>query len=267
MRLRRLFPEPGDVTVDEAIAGLRLGERAPPQRPYVALNMIATVDGRAAVGGGTRSLTGDADRAVMAHLRTQADVVMIGAGTLRAESYGRRLVGDPALRDKRRAEGLEPDPLVCLVSGRLDLPADLGLLSEAGARVLVATASAGTLGTRPANVEYLRVGAAETRDTGAAPAPGDAPLDLRAVLAALRADHGARSLLCEGGPRLNAGLLALGLVDELFLTLTARVAGGAGPTIVDGGGFEGLVALRLEGVLEADGDLFLRYRRVPSGLL
>jgi len=235
--------------VEEVVAGLELGRAAPPERPYVVLNMIATVDGRAAVRGGTREISSPADRAMLVHLRTQVDAVMVGAGTLRAEPYG-RLVRDPALREKRRREGLEQDPLACLVSGRLELPADLPLLADPHSRVLIATASKGTVERATASVEYLR---------------GDAEqLDLGGVLGALRAEHGVRSLLCEGGPRLTADLFARGLVDELFLTLAATVAGGEeGPAIVARAPLEELVALELVWVLEAEGDLYLRYRAQP----
>ena len=248
MRLRRIHPDRADVAVQEAIGGLALGDRAPIDRPYVALNMIATLDGRAAVGGGTRAISSAVDRALLAHLRTQADAVMVGAGTLRAERYG-RLVRDPALRDQRRREGLEPDPLAVLVSGRLDLPDGLPLLADPDSRVVIATGSAEAV-EAAAGVEYIR-GAGER-------------LDLAAVLRTLRADHGVRSVLCEGGPRLNAQLFALELVDELFLTLAASVAGGGeGPAIVGPGTLEGPLALELVWVLEAGGDLFLRYRARP----
>lgn len=249
MRLRRLHPDRADLTVDEAIRGLRLGDRAPASRPYLALNMIASVDGRAAVGGGTRAISSPVDRSLLVHLRTQVDAVMVGAGTLRAEPYG-RLVRDPALRAKRRHEGLAPDPLACLVSGRLDLPADLPLLADPDSRVLIATLAPDTIAGARARVDYVR-GAGER-------------LDLQAVLSGLRSQRGVRSVLCEGGPQLNAGLFALGVVDELFLTLAATVAGGAeGSAIVAEAPLPASLDLELVWALEAAGDLFLRYRARP----
>ena len=249
VRLRRIHPDSADVAVEDVIAGLDLARDAPADRPYVALNMIATVDGRAAVRGGTRAIASSLDRAMLVQLRTQADAVMVGAGTLRSEPYG-RLVRNPALRDKRRREGLEPDPLACIVSGRLDLPRDLPLLADRHSRVVIATGSTETLQPAGASVEYLR----GERDR----------LDLARVLRALRGEHGVRSLLCEGGPRLNAHLFAGGLVDELFLTLAATVAGGdEGPAIVARAPFEELVGLELRWVLEGGGELFLRYRVRP----
>ena len=243
--MRRIHPDAAEAELESLVAGLDLGRDAPAGRPYVVLNMIATVDGRAAVRGGTRAISSPLDRAMLVHLRTQADAVMVGAGTLRAEPYG-RLVRDPALRDKRRREGLEPDPLACIVSGSLELPQDLPLLADPHSRVVIATGSRATVGPARAHVEYLRGDAAE--------------VDLACVLGALRSEHGVRSVLCEGGPRLNAGLFAGGLVDELFLTLAAAVAGGEPAAIVAGAPLEQLVGLELVWVLEGEGDLFLRYR-------
>jgi riboflavin-specific deaminase-like protein len=244
--LRRLYPEPGELTPDAAVSGLRLAELAPSDRPYVVLNMVATVDGRAAIKGGTRLISSAADRAVFHHLRTQADAVMVGAGTLRAERYG-RLVRDPALREKRLREGLSAEPLACLVSGQLELPPDLPLLDDPDSRVLVMTASEGSLASVRASIDYLRAGAA--------------PIDLRAMLARLRMEWGVRSVLCEGGPTLNAGLLRHRVVDELFLTVAPVLSAGAeAPTIVGGPPLPDLLGLRLVWALGCDAELFLRYR-------
>ena len=245
-RLRRILPEHAELTPTEAIAGLGLGGRAPPERPYLVLNMVATADGKAALGGRTKGLSGPTDRRVFRELRTQADAVMVGAGTARTERYG-PLVRDPALREKRRREGLAPDPLACLVSGRLDLPGDLPLLRDPDSRVVVLTASRAALPEVPARVEYLRE-------------PG-APLHVSSLLGRLRGELGVRSVLCEGGPTLNASLLREGLVDELFLTLSPMLIGGArGLTIVAGEPLPAPVELELLWLLESGGHLFLRLR-------
>src|SRR3954447_14034292 len=115
MALRRLYPEPGEVAVEDAVAGLRLAEHAPDGRPYVIDNMVATADGRAAIEGRAGPIGSEADREMFLRLRTQADCVMVGAATLRAERYG-HLVRDPALRAAREAEGLEPEPLGCVLT-------------------------------------------------------------------------------------------------------------------------------------------------------
>jgi riboflavin-specific deaminase-like protein len=241
--LRRLLPEPGEITADELVRALRFGELAPSDRPYVVVNMVATADGRASVSGRTAPLSSVPDRQLFHALRTRVDAVMVGAGTVRAERYG-RLVRDTARRDQRRAAGMHPDPLAIVVSGRLALPPDVPLLQDPAQRVVVVTASDGVVDGCAAQVEYVRC----------------APVDLAAALARVRADHGVRSILCEGGPHLNASLLVAGLVDELFLTTVPKLAGCAGAlTIVDDAPLREPLALELVWLLESGGELFARY--------
>ena len=241
--LRRLLPAPGELTADELVQALHFGELAPAGRPYLAVNMVATVDGRASVLGRTAPLSSVPDRQLFHALRTRVDAVMVGAGTLRTERYG-RLVRDAARREQRRAAGLAPDPLAIVVSGSMRLPADVPLLQDRDSRVVVVTASDGVIEGCAAQVEYLR----------------SSPVDLAAALARLRGDHGVRSILCEGGPHLNASLLAAGLIDELFLTTVPKLAGGAGAlTIVADAPLREPLALELVWLLESAGELFARY--------
>lgn len=242
--LRRLLPAPGSLTTDELVAELDFGSHAPDGRPFVALNMVCTVDGRASVAGRTAAISSAADRQLFHALRTRVDAVMIGAGTLRTERYG-RLVRDPRRREQRVAAGLAADPLAIVVSGRLDLTADLPLLADPDSHVVVITASQASIDGCAARIEYLRC----------------APVDLPRALATLRAEHGVHSILCEGGPSLNAVLLADGLIDELFLTTVGKLAGGAGAlTIVGAAPIDAPRDARLEWLLECDGQLFARYR-------
>jgi riboflavin-specific deaminase-like protein len=246
LSVRRLLPDEATVTVDEAASDLGLGEKAPEDRPYLVLNMVSSADGKATIQGRTRALGSDADRALFHHLRTQADAVMVGAGTVRIEHYG-RMVRLPELREKREREGLDPDPLAVVVSGRLLLTADIPLLADPDSRVVVITAADGELEDCAADVSYLR---------------SDGPeLELGSPLRALRADHGVRSILCEGGPTLNWSLLREGLVDELFLTLSPQLAAGADvPTIVTGDPLGEPLGLELVSLHTGEGALFLRYR-------
>lgn len=238
-----LFPERRRTSPEEMASGLRLGDQAPAGRPYLVLNMVSSLDGRAVIDWRTKGLSTEVDRLLFHHLRTQADAVMVGAGTARIERYGRVAKSDE-LRDKREREGLARDPLAVVVSGRLDLPADLPLLNEPEQEVLIATASDAVLPGLGEQVGYARVG-------------DDLPL----LMARLREDHGIRSVLCEGGPTLNSFLLAAGLVDELFLTLNPKLAGGAAAlTIVAGRELVDPAELSLISVAEGGGDLFTRWR-------
>jgi len=217
--------------------------------------MVATADGRAAIDGSTVGMGGRADRELFHELRTQVDAVMVGARTAAIERYG-ALVRGEADRAKRRSEGLEPEPLACVVSGRLAIPADLPLLACAEARVVVATAAPeGELAPVAAAVSYVR-----------APVPAGRGVALGALLERLRDDHGVRSVLCEGGPELNRALLEADLVDELFLSLVPTItAADDAPPIVTGPRLPVPVGMSLTRVLEHEGHLFLRYRLRRSG--
>jgi riboflavin-specific deaminase-like protein len=247
MDLLPLRPSGSPVSADTLTRGLAFGDLAPPDRPYVVLNMVSTADGRATIEGRAGPIGNEADRELFHQLRTTVDAVMAGARTVKLEGY-HRLVRDPALRAKRVEEGLEPDPLAVIVSGRLDLPADIPLLQDADSRVLVLTGSeAGLHGVR-AQVDYIRSG-------------NDADVQLARALRRLRIDHGVRSVLCEGGPALNASLLRDGLVDELFLSVAAKIDGSPDVLpIVRGLPLGGPVELDLVWALQAESDLFLRYR-------
>jgi riboflavin-specific deaminase-like protein len=237
-----IHPDRREATPEELASELSLGDLAPPDRPYLALNMVSTLDGRATLDGRTRGLSTEADRRFFHALRAGVDAVMVGAGTLRAERYG-RMAKSEEVRARRAAEGRSPDPLAVVVSASLALPADLPLLAEPEQRVVIATASDAELAEAQARVEYVRSG-------------DDLPL----LMAKLRDEHGVGSVLCEGGPTLNSHLLAAGLVDELFLTLNPKLTGGADAfTIVAGRQLIEPAELTLVSVATADGDLFTRW--------
>jgi riboflavin-specific deaminase-like protein len=220
------------------------------QRPYVMLNMASTLDGRASIGGRSGPIGNRADRELFHALRASVDAVMVGAGTARVERYG-RIIGEPASRLRRRERGLSEEPLACIVSGRLSLPPDLPLLNEPAARVAIITSSQASLQPSAAHVDYVR-------------GERDGLLDLPLALGRLRERFAVRTLLCEGGPHLNSELLLAGLVDELFLSLSPKLAGGGDVTgealrILAGAEFEQPIELELIAVLESGSHLFLRY--------
>jgi riboflavin-specific deaminase-like protein len=238
-----IHPERHETSPEEFASNMRLAELAPPGRPYVGLNMVSSLDGKATIEWRTKGLSTELDRRLFHQLRTQVDAVMVGAGTVRSERYG-RMTKSQELRERRIAEGLAPDPLAVIVSGRLDLPADLPILNEREQRVVIATGSDASLPDMGEQVEYARTGD-----------------DLPKLMAHLDETHGIRSVLCEGGPTLNSYLFAAGLVDELFLTLNPKVVGGAAAlTIVAGRELVEPTELALVSLAEGDGDLFTRWR-------
>lgn len=246
--LRQLHPEARSLSAEAATTGLRLGELAPPDRPYLVLNMVETVDGRIAIDGRSGPIGNAADRELFHGLRTQADAVMAGAGTVRTERYGRMIKSD-ALRERRVREGLAPDPLACVVSARLNLPPDLPLLQDPRSHVVILTASSADPPAVPARCESLR-----------GQLSADHGLVLAPLLGRLRSEYGVRSILCEGGPALNQGLLREGLVDELWLALAPKLAGGEALTVVTGPALRPTVEAALVSVMENEGHLFMRYR-------
>jgi riboflavin-specific deaminase-like protein len=242
--VRRLLPDPGPTSIEEQLSGLDLIDFAYADRPYVVVNFATTLDGRAAIEGRSGAIGSDTDTEILQLLRTRVDAVMIGAGTMRAERYG-RMVSDPALRQYRERIGLPHDPLAVIVSGRLDLPWDAPLFTDGGGRVLIFTASEAD---RPQTATSVRV---ERHEIG---------VDIEKALRYLREERGVRALLCEGGPGLHNQLQATGSVDELFLTIAPKLAGGDEPRPIEGE-LPQLIEWELAWLLEERGELFARYRR------
>lgn len=241
--MRVIYPEPRETSIADLLDGYRPFDDPKQDRPHVAVNFATTLDGRAAIGGRSGPIGSSDDTEMLQRLRTRFDAVMVGAGTIRAERYG-RLVSDPGLRARRERIGLPHDPLAVLVSGRLDLPWDAGIFSDGG-RILVFTASEAE---PPETAAKLRVSRHEEG------------IDLRRAMRQLREERGIRGLLCEGGPRLHAQLEAAGLVDELFLTIAPKLAGGEAPRIIEGD-LPAVAEMELVWLLESGGELFARYRR------
>ena len=243
-RVRRLVPDPGATSVAEQLDAYRPWDDPPAGRPHVALNFATTLDGRASIDGRSGKIGSDTDTAMLVGLRQRFDAVMIGAGTMRAERYG-RIVSDPAKRERREALGLPGDPPVVIVGG-LDLPWDAPLFTEGGGEVVLFTADAD--GEPPATATSVEV----IREP-------DGRVDLTAALRRLREERGVRALLCEGGPHLHSQLQAGGLADELFLTIAPKLVG-AGTTILEGALPE-VAELELAWLLQEGSELFARYRR------
>jgi riboflavin biosynthesis pyrimidine reductase len=244
----RLYPDraeglsPVDVASD-------LPGPAPDDRPFVCLNMISTADGRATIKGRAGHIANRADYELFHATRARMDGIMVGAETIRVESYGRAINSSEA-RARREAEGLPADIATVVVTRRVALPADVGLLRAPENTVIVLTPSEdGELPAEAkATVEYLR------------------EADMAEGLRRLRSEHGLRSLVCEGGPNLNATLLPAGLVDELHLVYAPKLAGGRDPlTILGGDELDPAIDLELITLHESGGYLFCRYGiRAPA---
>jgi len=241
--VRRLLPEPGATTIAEEVAAYDFIAAAHADRPYTVTNFALTIDGHATISGRSGPIGTETDTAMLVGLRKRVDALMIGAGTMRAERYG-RIFSNPATRGRREREGLPADPLMVIVSARLDLPWDAPLFTDGGGRVLIFT---GSDADPPETATPVRV----VRHEGL--------VDLAEAMRYLRNERGVRGLLCEGGPHLHGQLIAAGLVDELFITTAPKLAGGGGPGLAEGLP-EQVRELELVSLLADEGELFHRYR-------
>jgi 2,5-diamino-6-(ribosylamino)-4(3H)-pyrimidinone 5'-phosphate reductase len=260
---------PGVVEREEVYRRLALprGVDQPVRRPYTAINMVTTLDGKVVVGGpGTTRLIGsETDHALMSRIELQADCVLLGAGLVREDDppYP-RLPAD--LQRRRDAMGLRQQPLWAIVSGSGQFPRLPRLLRDAGAsNAAIFTTDRVSSGRREDLGRYARVYVS-----------GRDEVDVLQMGAVLRDQLGVGSLICLGGPSLNASLIEAGAADELFLTVAPKLQGGSKmSTLMEGAGFpaEKMPQLELLSLYGEDGELYLRYRfvhplwytRGPSG--
>jgi riboflavin biosynthesis pyrimidine reductase len=221
-------------------------------RPWVRANMIESADGTAEEGGVSGGLSGAADRAVFRLLRALADVILVGAGTARAEQYRPATVPArwAALRGGRPA-----CPPIAVLTGRLDLDLAGPLLTQApaDARTIVITTT-----SAPAD---LREQAAKHADVIIA---GDGQVDVAAAVSAL-VGLGHQRILAEGGPHVLGQLAEAGLIDELCVTISPVLAAGAAGRIIQGRpqppGSPAAARLTLAHVLADQSYLLCRYLR------
>lgn len=238
--MRQLLPTPADDLDDAALAD---AYAYPPDRLWVRANMVSSLDGSAVQEGRSGGLSGPADKRVFQALRGLADVVLVGAGTARAEGY-RAPRAKPGVAESRTARGQRPAPVLALVSGRLELDPASPLFTGAERTLLV---------THAGSDAAVRDRFAEVADVIVA---GTDRLDVARALAEL-ADRGLTRVLCEGGPSLLADVVEAGRLDELCLSLSPKTVGGIGTRILHGTAVD--VSYDLGHLLEEDGALFARY--------
>ncbi|GEL24573.1 hypothetical protein PSU4_35270 [Pseudonocardia sulfidoxydans NBRC 16205] len=205
--------------------------------PWVRVNFVSSLDGAVTVDGVSAGLGSDADKVVFGLLRRLADVVLVGAGTVRAENY----------RGARRpAVGRDLPPPIAVVTASADLDPGARLFTDtAVAPVILTTADAPA-----ARRDALRAAGADVVE-----APDLEPATLLAELGR----RGLHRVLCEGGPMLFGALSRAGLVDELCLTLSPVVLAGSARRIATGPAAD--LRLTLAGALTAPDALLLRYTR------
>lgn len=222
---------------------------------HVRMNFVSSLDGAVSIGGRSGGLGDEADRLAMRVMRTLADVVLVGAGTVRVEGYGGVRVGE-ADAAWRLEHGRAPQPRLAVVSSALDLDPQHQFFAKAVERPIVVTHAAAPEDRRAelsAVCDMLVCGDGD--DAG----QGDGAVDLEVMLASL-ADLGIGRVLCEGGPRLFGALMNADLVDELCLSLSPMLVGGTAGRI-SRGATEMERSMHLVHAIPAGDLLLLRYSR------
>lgn len=222
----------------------------PAGRTWLRVNFISSIDGAATRAGRSGGLGDDADRRLFALLRRPADVVLVGAGTLRDERYDGLRVDDASIAWRLEA-GMPAHPTLAVVSRSLSLDPGSLLFDDAPVRPIVYTVASAPADRRAALQEVADVVEA-----------GETDVDLMGVRADLAA-RGLRRIHSEGGPHLFGALLTAGAVDALHLTLAPTLESGdagriaRGPSDVPGAV---PVGARLASLLRAGDELLLHYR-------
>jgi riboflavin biosynthesis pyrimidine reductase len=222
--------------------------------PWVRANMVASVDGAATLSGRSGGLSGEWDGQVFAMLRAITDVILVGAGTARAEGYGPVRPQTEGRRWAWLREGRAPSPPIAVVTRHLDLDLDSALVADSPeyARTIIIT-------TEMAPPERLAA-AARAADVLIA---GEGSVDGAVALDGL-AERGHRRILAEGGPHLLSHIAAAGRLDELCLTVSPLLAGPDAGRILQGEQLPagtGALPLTLAHVLADESVLFCRYVR------
>lgn len=216
---------------------------------WVRANFITSVDGGATTGGSSGAMGGPGDRFIFNLLRELADVILVGAGTVRIEGYSGAQVG-AAERQRRQTRGQSEVPQLAIVTGSGHLNRDMAVFTRTAVQPLVLTCTAAAEQTRRALSGLCEVLDCSARDPE--------KIDEAALLATLRA-RGMRRILTEGGPTLLDSLMRRDMLDELCLTIAPCLVGGQARRIATGSG-QLLTRMRCAHVLTDDaGYLYTRY--------
>ncbi|WP_156993929.1 pyrimidine reductase family protein [Pseudonocardia acaciae] len=217
--------------------------------PRVRVNFVTSIDGAVTLGGLSNDLSDPDDQLVFQLLRMMADVVLVGAGTLRLENYNPLTVGTEA-REWRRAHGLPEHPVLAVVSGRLTALAEQRAIAAAPVRPIVLTHAGSPAGQRAVLESMADVVVCGERGV-------DAGLLVDALVA-----RGLPQVLCEGGPELFGTLAGADRVDEVCLSVSPLLAGPGAGRIIAGSPFSLATRMDLRHALAGEqGSVFLRYAR------
>jgi len=246
----RLYPNGAtDELSDERL--LELYAPADRSVPRLRANFISSIDGSSTAGGLSGGLGSPADKRVFDLLRQLCDVVIVGAGTVRDEGYtAMRVASDAAAW--RLANGLAEHPSFAIVSARLDLDPAGAIFTDAPVRPIVLTTASAPTRERDALAHVADVFSC-----------GESSVDASLLVSTLTG-LGMSQLHCEGGPHLLGTLVAADALDELCLTISPALEGGAGPRIASVGHPVDLRSMTLDHVLASGSMLLTKYSRDRS---
>ena len=213
-------------------------------RPWVMFNMVESVDGATAVKGGASALNDEDDRFLFLAMRVVADVVLVGAQTIRSENYG-PIHFDEERKRLRRDAGLSEEQRLVVLTRSLGIDPTARIFSDPARRPTIITGREVDQDRLDALSKVADVAQIDNLDGGG-------------IVEKLR---DAKVILCEGGPTVNSQLIAAGMVDEINVTLSPMVALGESQRIAHGEPFESPIEMRLDRALQGDRSLFLRYVR------
>jgi riboflavin-specific deaminase-like protein len=226
---------------------------SPRPRPSVILHFAVTADGKVATANYTPALfTSSRDKQRLLDVRALADAVLVGRGTLETDRMSMGLP-DQQMRQQRKSEGKSEYPLRVIVTASGNISVALPVFQKGNAPIVIYSTE-----KMPPSHRLLLSQRADVHLSNSE------ELDISWALQHLYEHYRVRSLVCEGGPTLAGALAHADLIDEIYLTITAKVFGGsAAPTLT---GLPGnfLPSSRPFQLIDADrndNEYYLRYRR------
>lgn len=247
--LRKVFPESATVTLDEVYADLQFEPRQ--GRPYVAINMVSTVDGRSTFGGAMQQarIGSPVDRQLMGWVRHAVDLIVRGASTLRANPVYPEVPRE--LERVRLNKGMSRQPVAAVITNSCDLPFQAEFFSQEHGKPIVLTSQ-----------QAPQQQVAKAQETSHVEIAGEHRVDPLHALHVLQNEYNIDRVLLEGGPKLNYHFLRQGVVDELFWTVAPKMIGGQDElSIVEADDlFDPILQLKLLSAYILHDELFLRYK-------
>jgi riboflavin biosynthesis pyrimidine reductase len=241
----------GTETVDDTRLSQLYAYPSDLRRCWIRSNFIASLDGGATTGGKSGELGAAGDRMLFGLMRSLADVILVGAGTVRVENYGGAQLSVHARQARQGRRQAEVPPIAIVTrSGQLDR--DMKVFQHTEVPPLILTSATGAHRAGELLGEFATVIDCSNDHVD--------EVDPKLVVAAL-ASRGLHRVLTEGGPRLHDTLIAAGLLDELCLSMAPVIVGGAAGRIAEGLQEARIRMRRAHLLADDEGYLYARYVR------